>query len=331
MRKAAHTISMTLATIVAIGSLTACTNGNFLAFGNKNDQQQQKQTNHDVLAYSLDDMDHRVADHTSPDAMVYIAPGYDRTKPIHLVVYNHGMMTNLNDVEKGWQIGKAMKDAAPNTVLFAPEWAVNPSALSDKAGKFHDPNFFRGMLEEAFSKVPELKGRSLNDVKEIRLTSFSGGLYPLTSELERNGLEAKVESVTLFDSLYKGNALDAWLKKNIVALSKGEKQYQNFYFHTWPASLQQMKRVQKMLADAKVDHASTKFDTADAYSVMEPLTIGSKGIVYKYSMAGIDDNTIGHNAVPKTYIPQFLKAASYMGPQGVKLAERAQVKVKRIM
>jgi hypothetical protein len=332
MRKAATPISIALAAFIAIGSLTGCSsNGkfDFLSFGKK--QEVEKQTNREVLAYTLEDMDHRVADHTTPDAMVHIAPGYDRAQPIHLVVYNHGMMTNLNDVEKGWQLGKAMKDAAPNTVLIAPEWAVTPSNLSAEAGKFHEPGYFKGVLEEAFSKTPELKGRSLNDVKDIRLTSFSGGLYPLVSELEKNGIEDKVVSVTLFDSLYKGFALDPWLKKNITALASGQKQYQNFYFHTWPASLQQMKRVQKMLADAKVNHASTKFDTADAYTVMDPEKIASKGIVYKYSMAGIDENTIGHNAVPKTYIPVFLKAAGTMGPEGVRLANRTTVKVKRVM
>jgi hypothetical protein len=321
MRKAVSTISLALAAFVAIGSLTGCSN---------NKQVAEKQTNHDTLAYSLEDMDHRVADHSSPDAMVYIAPGYDRSKPIHLVVYNHGMMTNLNDVEKGWQIGKAMKEAAPNTVLVAPEWAVDPSALSDKCGKFNDPGYFRGVLEEAFSKTPELKGRSLNDVQEIRLTSFSGGLYPLQTELEKNGLEDKVVSVTLFDSLYKNFALDNWLKKNIVALASGKKQYQNFYFHTWPASLQQMKRVQKMLEEAHVQNPSTKFDTADANTLIDADKVASKGILYKYSMVGIDENTIGHNAVPKTYIPVFLKAAGNMGPEGVRLAS-TQVKVKRIM
>lgn len=264
--------------------------------------------------------------------MVYIAPGYDAAQPIHLVVYNHGMMTNLNDVEQGWQISKAMKEAAPNTVLVAPEWAVEPKALSDKAGDFHKPGFFKAMLEEIFAKTPELSKRSLNDVKDIRLTSFSGGLYPLATELEKNGLENKVVSVTLFDSLYKGFTLDNWLKKNIVSLAKGEKQYHNFYFHTWPASLQQMNRIKKMLKTAKIDNAYTKFDTADAHTLMDAEKIASRSIVFKYSMVGIDENTIGHNAVPKVYIPEFLKATALGGPSGTALAaSRTQVKVKRVM
>lgn len=331
MRKEATPISIALAALIAIGSLTGCSNNgkfDFLAFWKKQAPQQAKR---EVLAYSLEDMDTRVADHTSPDAMVYISPVYDRKQPIHLVVYNHGMMTNLTDVEKMWQLSKAMKNAAPNTVLFAPEWAVNPAALSADTGTFSQPGHFKAMLVEAFGKVPELQGRSLNDVKDIRLTSFSGGLYSLLTELEKNGLEDKVLSVTLFDSLYKGFSLDNWLKKNITELASGKKQYQNFYFHTWPASLQQMTRVKKMLNQAKVAHASTKFDTADAFSLMDSDKLASKGIVYKYTMVGIDKNTIGHNAVPKTYIPVFLKAAGYMGPEGIRLANRTQVKVKRVM
>lgn len=332
MRKGITQTITALSLIVAVAGLTACSGNqsfNFLSFGKK---EEQKKLNRDVLVYSLEELDHRVADHSSPDAMVYVAPGYDAKEPIHLVVYNHGMMTNLNDVEQKWQLGKMMKDAAPNTVLVAPEWAVDPQALSDKAGDFHKPGFFKDMLTEIFAKTPELQTRSLNDVKDIRLASFSGGLYALVSELEKNGIEEKVVGVHLFDSLYKGFLLDPWLKKNIKALADGKKQYHNFYFHTWPASLQQMNRVKKMIKEANVETAYTKFDTADAHTLMDAEKIASKGIVYKYSMVGIDENWIGHNAVPKVYIPQFLKAAAMTPEPGTALASRrTQVKVKRVM
>jgi hypothetical protein len=48
-------------------------------------------------------------------------------------------------------------------------------------------------------------------------------------------------------------------------------------------------------------------------------------------MAGIDENWIGHNAVPKVYIPVFLRAAGMTGEPGTALASRTQVKVKRVM
>lgn len=265
-------------------------------------------TNTNVIGYKLEDMTNRVADHSSPDALVYIAPGYDKTKPIHLVVYNHGMMTNLNEVEEKWELSKAMKNAAPNTVLLAPEWAVNPASLSDNAGKFHQPNFFRKLVAEAFSKVPELEGRSLDNVNEIHLSSYSGGIYPLVSELDRNGINAKIKSIALYDSLYKGQALDHWLKANIQQLHKGEKQYSNFYFHTYPQSLQQMNRVKKMLADAKLGTGSMRADTSDPHTVLEPERIAIRGITYKYTMAGIDETYTGHMAAPKVYIPLVLQA-----------------------
>jgi hypothetical protein len=131
-----------------------------------------------------------------------------------------------------------MKNAAPNTVLIAPEWAVHPKDLSSAAGDFHKPGFFKGFVDEVFAKIPELKNRSLNDVSDIHLSSFFGGLYALVTELEKNGIENKVQSVTLYDSLYNGRALDGWLQRNIDALASGNKQYYNFYFHTWPASVQ---------------------------------------------------------------------------------------------
>ncbi len=331
MHKGISNTLMAMSLLLAVGTMTGCSNTkdwNFLSFNN---QSQQKKKQSEVTVYSLEELDHRVADHSSPDAIVYIAPGYNAKLPIHLVIYNHGMMTNLNDVEKQWQLSKMMKNAAPNTVLVAPEWAVDPKALSDKTGDFSKPGFFKDQLVEIFSKTPELQKRSLNDVKDIRLTSFSGGLYSLITELEKNGLEDKVISITLFDSLYKGFVLDNWLKKNIAQLGSGEKQFHNFYFHTWPASLQQMQRVKKMLAAANVQNPATKFDTADAYTVMDAEKIASKGIVYKYTMAGIDENWIGHNAVAKVYMPQMLKAAGMAGEPGSRLATRTQVKVKRVM
>ncbi|HEY9785217.1 MAG TPA: hypothetical protein V6D17_07435, partial [Candidatus Obscuribacterales bacterium] len=182
-------------------------------------EQQEQQANKITLVRRLEDLDNRTADHSTPDAIVYIAPGYDWRSPINLIIFNHGMMTNLEDVEQTWKISQAVQAAPPNTVLIAPEWAQDPKALSSKAGRFHQPGFFRNMLYEIFSKVPELKDRSIDrDVSQITLASFSGGLYALATELEKNGIKHKVKSIALFDSLYKTGVLDGWLKENVKAL-----------------------------------------------------------------------------------------------------------------
>jgi hypothetical protein len=261
-----------------------------------------------VSFYGLEDMDHRVADHGTPDALVYISPNYDKTKPIHLIVYNHGMMTDLKQVEDTWKISQFMKDAAPNTVLIAPEWAVHPHDLSSDAGAFHKPGFFKDMVAEAFTKVPELQNRSLKDVSDVHLSSFSGGLYALVDELERNDLKNKVQTITLYDSLYNGHVFDSWLADNIEDLSAGKKQYYNFYFHTWPASVQQMHRVKQLLTNKKLGLSCMRADLEDPHTVMEPEKVATRSIVFKNTMANIDNTFTGHMAAPKTYIPVVLKA-----------------------
>lgn len=274
-------------------------------------QKAAKPTNKLTIVHRLEDLEHRTADHSTPDAMVYIAPGYDDRKPINLIIYNHGMMTNLEDVEADWKLARSIQMAPANTVLVAPEWAVDPKALSDKAGQFHRPNFFRNMLAEIFSKVPELQNRSLdNDVEGITLTSFSGGLYALVSELHKNGLEDKVKSIALFDSLYRTGVLDDWLKKNIKQLAHGDKQFYNFYFHTYPRSIPQAKMVKSLLAQNGFDPARCmRWDTDSPNIVMTPKRIANRPIVFKYAING-DETLSGHNAVPTYYIPQLIKAMS---------------------
>jgi len=304
MRKSGKLPFTALAMVVGLTTLTSCGLGHLKA----QKQTVQKQAAANVEMYGLEDMDHRVADHGTPDALVYLSPGYDKTKPIHLVIYNHGMMTDLKQVEDTWKISEFMKQAGPNTVLIAPEWAVHPHDLSSDAGDFNKAGFFKDMLTEVFQKVPELQGRSLNDVSEIQLSSFSGGLYALVSELEKNGLEDKVQTITLYDSLYNGHALDNWLQKNIADLSADKKQYYNFYFHTWPASVQQMHRIKQMLAAKKLPIHCLRCDLEDPHTVMPPEKVATRSIVFKNTMANIDTVFTGHMATPRTYIPVVLKA-----------------------
>lgn len=306
----------------AVSMLTACTQTNKSVTKTQAAAQPKM-----VKFYKLDDLDYKTADHSTPDALVYISPEYDASKPINLVIYNHGMMTNLNVVEETFHIADGMKNAAPNTVLVAPEWATVPYALSANAGDFHKPGFFRNMLTEIFSKTPELKNRSIDrDVNSIALTSFSGGLYALSSELERNGMGDKVKTVALFDSLYKHGVLEGWLKSNIKQLASGEKQFYNFYFHTYPRSNVQAKLVKNLLASNGLEsNKILRFDTGDPNTIMSAEKIASKPIIFKYSING-DEKLSGHNAVPLYYIPQFIKAMNLRQQGDAQIASKNSTK-----
>jgi hypothetical protein len=274
----------------------------------------------ETKVYRLEDLNHRTADHSTPDAIVYIAPYFNPSSPIHLIVYNHGMMTNLEDVESTWKISESARNAPPNTVIIAPEWAVSPKELSSNAGAFHKPGFFKDMLTEIFSKVPELALKSIDrDVDEITLASFSGGLYVLRSELHKNGLEDKVKAIALFDSLYKTGVLDGWLKKNLNQLATGQKQFYNFYFHTYPRSVKQAQLLQRLFKEKGYQVSECmRWDTDAPNSVMSAERIAKRPVVFKYAING-DENLSGHNAVPTYYIPEFMKSLS-IRKQGTMLA-----------
>jgi hypothetical protein len=307
MSKPAKQPIVALSLVFAISSLTACSQISHL-FAHRKPPAAKQTPIASVSVYGLEEMSHRVAEHGTPDAMVYISPQYDAAKPIHLVVYNHGMMTDLKQVEDTWKISQHMKNAAPNTVLIAPEWALHPHDLSSAAGDFNKPGFFKGMLEEIFAKIPELQNRKLSDISDIHLSSFSGGLYALIAELQRNDLGDRVQSVTLYDSLYNGRSLDNWLHDNLADLASGKKQYNNFYFHTWPASVQQLHRIKQMLTAQKLPDHCMRCDLEDPHTVMEAEKVATRSIIFKNTMANIDDTFTGHMATAKTYIPVVLKA-----------------------
>jgi hypothetical protein len=274
-----------------------------------------KKLNDKVLTYKLEDLNYRTADHLTPDAIVYVAKGFDSEKPIHLIVYNHGMMNDLNQAHDIWTMEKHMEYASPNTVLVMPEWAKVPSELSLNAGPFYKPGFFRNMLTEILSKVPELANTKLESLKDISIASFSGGWRPSMAEIYDNGLEDQITGLFLFDSLYKGNGFDRWLEKNIKQLASGEKQYHNYFFHTYPQSFSQMRRVQKMLTASAVQNPLILRDTIRQHEVLPAQKIAKYSIVYKNTMLS-DEKFTGHQAAAQVYLPEVLKSLSIRQAQG---------------
>src|SRR5262245_6421888 len=81
-------------------------------------------------AYELSRLKTRAADHTSPDAIVRVPNGFDRAKPIHLVVYNHGFYTDIRGAYRDAELARQMSGVKPNTILFLPEWQRTPGKAS---------------------------------------------------------------------------------------------------------------------------------------------------------------------------------------------------------
>lgn len=263
-----------------------------------------------------------VAKHETPDAIVYIPAGYDPDGPLNILLYNHGLTNNLDDAFEFWQLDRAMTNAPKNTVMILPEWAYDPKAYSSAAGQFHKPGFFRNMLAEILWRTPELQNKSVADIRNITIATFSGGFRASQTQIERNGLEDKVVGLVLLDSLYESNFFDNWLRKNIRELAAGRKFYQNFYFDTAANSMSQLARLRKMVADAGLPQSVIYHDKDHPKELIQANVIAQHPICYIYTTM-YDDKYSAHQSAAYLYFPESLKAIA-MNDRDTQLAAREQ-------
>jgi len=257
--------------------------------------------------YEMHGLKHATGEYATPDAMVLLPKDFDPNKPIHLVVYNHGWNDNVKTAYESTHLAEQMAKAPPNTVLIVPEWQISPHSsgtLGGEQGAFADKNFVSGMVQDIFDKTPELKNKTLADVDQIGIISHSAGFNPTKSELDNNEeFSKKVNSVTLLDSLYKGDICDNWLKANINDLSAGRKHFHNIFTGgTAPQSKAQAERIKGMLRDA---HLSTDSVSTDYQHDRED---EKSGHLIKHSIV-FRSTATEHPEIPKRY-PRIIEAAA---------------------
>ena len=245
----------------------------------------------------------RSADHGNlPDALIRLPKNFDPSQPINLVVYNHGYRDTIQSALVNAELGRQMDQAPPNTVLVLPEWQKYAGASNAIDGDFGNQNHFRNMLQEIFDKTPELKGKSLNDVKNLDIISHSGGDKAVVSQVNNNGLSGKITSITLLDSTYViGNQLDMWLKLNIHDLASGRKQFRSIYNDTSSQSRAQADRLRKFLTQSGLPAGRVYQDDRTRQSPMTPDEIARNPIVYKYTDATYNGKG-PHTSLPMLYI-----------------------------
>lgn len=259
------------------------------------------------IKHRLMNLKFSTAKHKTPDAIVYIPAGFDPDAPMNLLIYNHGLTNNVDEAFDIWHLDEGMRHAPRNTVMVVPEWAYDPEAYSSAAGTFHQPNFFRNMLSEIFSKTPQLNGKTVDDIQNITIATFSGGFRASQSQIHRNGMEEKVRGLVLLDSLYETAYFDEWLRKNLHEFAAGRKFYQNFYFDTARNSMAQLQRLRKMVADAGLPQSLIYHDRDHPKQVIGADVISRHNIVYVYSTMYSDEHT-AHQAAAYIYFPEALKA-----------------------
>src|SRR5206468_3402085 len=86
-------------------------------------------------------------------------------------------------------------------------------------------------------------------------------------------------------------------------------QYHNYYFHTYPQTLAQLKRVQKMIEASKIENPKIALDFANGQQVLDHKVIADNGIVYKGSLIATATHE-GHPSTAFVYFPQEMKAFS---------------------
>jgi hypothetical protein len=241
--------------------------------------------------------------HGKADAVVYIPAGFDRSKPVNVVVYNHGHNNDAAACFNSAQLARQMENAPPNTILIIPEWQKTPHTANSDMGNSGQNGYFRGMFEEIFQRTPALSGLRLDDVAGISIYSHSAGYNPTIKQLYNNGLGDKIKSVTMLDSLYNGTAFDRWIQANIHDLAAGRKHFENFYSGTADQSLAQARRIKDMLQRAGLPRDAMIVDDRAGQSVMDSSTIASRGIVFKRSTKSVSGQG-AHSSVASIYVGQ---------------------------
>lgn len=266
-----------------------------------------KGTDAPAKVFELNHLENRSANHNTPDALVRLPEHFDPSKPINVMIYNHGFRSNVRSSFAEANMEAQMRNAPPNTVLIMPEWQANAGSSNGNMGRFAEPGRFKAMMQEVFDKTPGLAGKSVKDINELHIVAHSAGYKPSESEIYNNGLESKVKSVTLLDALYDGHGFDRWLKNNIADLSAGSKRFTNIYSGTSDNSQQQAARIKQMLRDADLSDGGFHHDRGNSNGVLEPSRLAGHSIVFKYSQA-TTDGLGAHMSLPNLYVSRVLKA-----------------------
>ena len=252
--------------------------------------------------FELNKLKNRSADHDGPDAIVQLPRNFDPSKPIHLVIYNHGWGDTVKSSFQNANLGPQMADAPPNTVLILPEWQKDAGASNGNQGRFKEDGRFNAMLQEILDKTPGLSGKTLRDVQTIGIIAHSAGYNAAQTEIkDMNGLGSKITSITLLDANYNNTGFDKWLNDNIRELANGTKRFQNIFNDTSGYSKQQADRVEKMLRVAGLPQTLVHRDYQNGASVMTADEIAQHSIIFKFSSA----TTPGrgpHAAMPRLYV-----------------------------
>ncbi|MEZ4410608.1 MAG: hypothetical protein R3A52_29620 [Polyangiales bacterium] len=160
------------------------------------------------------------------DVAAHAPPGFDPSRPFHLVVFLHGWGTNATGAvvgaptevyprsppTSGWGLGPRMDLAGVNALLVAPQF-THRARNQDRW--FSQRGAFRAWLDRTLRETlaPRVgRALSLDQVDGITLVAASAGGVALAEIMGESDLARRVRNVVLFDAFYAGErAIASWL------------------------------------------------------------------------------------------------------------------------
>lgn len=156
-----------------------------------------------------------------PEAKVYIPPGFDPSKPVNVIVYNHGQGERIDQSLDRHKLEEQMKNAPPNSILIIPKWQHKDGASNGVDGARANIRDSRmANFADALGHVAKQTGTTVDNIKSIQLLGHSAGNNGIDAELgalkKHPALYAKVNSVAFLDAHYSVNPeVRSWIKENV--------------------------------------------------------------------------------------------------------------------
>jgi hypothetical protein len=250
-----------------------------------------------------------------PNLIVHVPAGFDRTRPVDVVVYIHGFnncITNiLGDVDSACTPGGPLRFATGlaaqlelserNALLVLPEVAFD-TASSDP-GALGDDGGFRALLDEALAAVPPPVGPiAPAELGRVVVASHSGGYLAVALMITLGGVD--VDEVWLFDSLYGATAsFDAWVTADLAGFA-GSRRFATFYTSTGGTQANTEAMADRAAGWVASDPSVLVDDrTTDTW----PDETYHQGLLFKRS-------ALSHDGVPQYYVERML-ATSLLAPR----------------
>ncbi len=191
-----------------------------------------------------------------PDAKIYAPAGFDPSKPVNVIIYNHGWRDTASSAFQNANLRRQMAAAPENSLLIIPAWQIDEGAETSVESQRFAKNFlpmFRSALRH--------QGTDLSNVGSINIISHSAGGVPLERELSAlrgTPLYDRVKAVTMLDTNYSGRqpAVDSWIAHNLRngKFASGDAAFYNLYAGgTDSYSRSQAARIARMVNNPSIN------------------------------------------------------------------------------